>query len=50
MEAESLPKSIEQWYKHVTNLDRYWRKSKREEERLRRKWEQGVLTPKQQVP
>ena len=35
MEAERLPTSIEQWYKYTTNLDRHWRESKREEERLR---------------
>ena len=35
MEAERPPTSIEQWYKHPTNLDRHWRESKREEERLR---------------
>jgi len=32
MEAERPPSSIEQWYEHATNLDRYWRKSRREEE------------------
>ena len=35
MEAERSPISIEQWYEHTTNLDRYWRESKREEERMR---------------
>ena len=25
--------SIKQWYEHATNLDKYWRKNKREEER-----------------
>jgi len=34
MEAERPPSSIEQWYKHATNLDRHWRESKRKE-RLR---------------
>jgi len=36
MEAERPPTSIEQWYKCATNLDRYWRKSRREEKRLRK--------------
>jgi len=36
MEAERPPTSIEQWYECATNLDRYWRESKREEKRLRR--------------
>jgi len=35
IEAKRLPTSIEQWYECATNLDRHWRKSKREEERLR---------------
>ena len=35
MEAERPPTSIKQWYECTTNLDRYWRESKREEERLR---------------
>jgi len=32
--------SIEQWYRRAMALDRNWRKSKREEERLRGKKEQ----------
>ena len=35
MEAENLLASIEQWYRRVTALDRNWRESRREEERLR---------------
>ena len=35
IKAERPPTSIEQWYKCATNLDRHWRESKREEERLR---------------
>ena len=35
MEAERPSTSIEQWYEWATNLNRYWRKSKREEKRLR---------------
>ena len=34
MEAENLPVSIEQWYRRTMALDRNWRESKREEERL----------------
>jgi len=39
MEAENLPASIEQWYKRATALDRNWRESRKEEERLRGKKE-----------
>ena len=35
MRAERPSTSIEQWYEHATNLDKYWRKSRREEERLK---------------
>ena len=34
MKAENLPASIEQWYRRATALDRNWRESRREEERL----------------
>jgi len=37
MEAENLPTFIEQWYQRATALDRNWRESRREEERLRKK-------------
>jgi len=40
MEAENPPASIEQWYKRAMALDRNWRESRREEERLRGKKEQ----------
>jgi len=39
MEVENPPTSIEQWYKRAMALDRNWRESKREEERLRGKKE-----------
>jgi len=39
MEAENLPTSIEQWYRRATALDRNWRESRREEERMRGKKE-----------
>jgi len=35
MEAENPPTSIENWYRRATALDRNWRESRREEERLR---------------
>jgi len=48
MEAENLPASIEQWYRRATALDRNWRESKREEERLRGKKETGGGAPKKE--
>ena len=35
MKTERPPKSIEQWYESAANLNRHWRESRREEERLR---------------
>ena len=46
MEAENQPGSIEQWFRRATALDRNWRESRREEERLRGKKEQGREAPK----
>ena len=37
MKAENPPASIEQWYRRAMALDRNWRESRREEERLRKK-------------
>jgi len=37
MEAENPPTSIEQWYRRAMTLDRNWRESRREEERLKKK-------------
>jgi len=48
MEAENPLASIEQWYRRATALDRNWRESRREEERLRGKKEQGGGAPKQE--
>jgi len=48
MEVENLPASIKQWYKRAMALDRNWRKSRREEERLRGKKETGRGAPKQE--
>jgi len=47
MESENLPTSIEQWYRRATALDRNWRKSRWEEERLKKK-EVGGGAPKQE--
>jgi len=48
MEAENPPTSIEQWYRRAMALDKNWRESRREEERLREKKEQGGEAPKQE--
>ena len=48
IEAERLPSNIEQWYEHTTNLDKYWRESRRKEERLRERQKQGASLPRQQ--
>ena len=48
MEAENPPTSIEQWYRRATALDRNWRKSKREEKRLRERKEIGGSIQKQE--
>jgi len=37
MEAENPSASIEQWYRRAMALDRNWRESRREEERLKKK-------------
>ena len=49
IEVENLLASIEQWYKRATALDKNWRESRREEERLRGKKEStgGVLKQEQ---
>lgn len=39
MEIKRPPISIEQQYEYITNLDKHWGKSKREEERLKRERE-----------
>jgi len=51
MEVENPPTSIEQWYRRATALDRNWRESRREEERLREKKEMaggGIQRQKRQ--
>jgi len=47
MEAENPLTSIENWYRRATALDRNWRESRREEERLREKKKVGGA-PKQE--
>ena len=47
MEAENPPASIEQWYRRATALDRNWRESRKEEERMRGKKEIGGGVQKQ---
>jgi len=48
MESENPPTSIELWYKRAMALDRNWRESRREEERLQEKKEPGEGAPKQE--
>ena len=48
MEAENPPTSIKQWYRRATALDRNWRESRREEERMRGKKKIMGGTPKQE--
>ena len=44
METERPSRSIEQWYEKAKKLDRYQKKNKREEEKLRRRREIGAHT------
>jgi len=48
MEAENPPASIEQWYRRAMALDRNWRESRREEERLRKREVGGGKQEQQQ--
>ena len=48
MEAENPPTSIEQWYRRAMALDKNWRESRREEERLRGRKEVGGGVQKQE--
>ena len=43
MEVKRPSRSIEQWYERAVNLDRHWRESRWEKERLRRRREIGAL-------
>ena len=49
MEAENPPTSIEQWYRRAMALDKNWRESRREEERLRKKEGGGVQKQEQRT-
>ena len=49
MEAENPPTSIEQWYRRATALDRNWRESRREEERLKKKEVGGGRQEQKQI-
>ena len=48
MEAENQLGTIEQWFKRAMALDRNWRESRREEERLRGKRESEGGVQKQE--
>ena len=48
IKAENQLGFIEQWYERVMALDRNYRESKREEERLKEKKEQMGGTPRQE--
>jgi len=50
MESENPPTSIEQWYRRATALDRNWRESRREEERLKKKEVGGKQEQRQILP
>ena len=49
MEAENLPTSIEQWYRRAMALDRNWRESRREEERLKKREVGGGKQEQRQI-
>ena len=46
IESEWQLSLIEQWYDRATALDRNWRESRREEERLRGQRDNGVPAPR----
>jgi len=47
IEAENQMGSIKQWYKKAMALNRNWRESRQEEERLRGRKNQGALKQEQ---
>jgi len=49
LEVENPPTFIEQWYRRATALDRNWRESRREEERLKKKERGGVQKQEQRT-
>jgi len=48
IEAKHYLRTVKQWYKRAVALDRNWRESKREEERLRGQREAGGMALRQQ--
>ena len=48
IEAKNQSSSIKQWYRRATALNRNWRESRQEKERLRSKKEQGGEAPRQE--
>ena len=48
METENQPGSIEQWFRRAMALDRNWRESRRDEERLRGRKAKGGGALKQE--
>ena len=44
MKLECSLWNIEQWYERVVNLNRYWKESKRKEEKLRNRRKSGNLS------
>ena len=48
MEAKNQPSFIEQWYRRTMALDRNWRESRQEEERLKGWKDQAGRVPKQE--
>ena len=50
MEVENPSASIEQWYRRAMALDRNWRESRREEERLKKKEVRGKQEQRQILP
>ena len=48
MEAKNQPSFIEQWYRRIMALDRNWRESRQEKERLKGWKDQAGRVPKQE--
>ena len=46
IETEYQPGSIEQWYNRAIALNRNWRESRREQERLKGRRDNRVLAPR----
>jgi len=49
IKVEHPLRSIKQWYKRPTNLDKHWSKSRWEEERLRRRREIEALAQRTNI-